>query len=75
MSFLVNRCPDRLEPLVGVFQRFTHASLAFERPALDHLSFLIERGVIAEDATVAEAIATLKREHRSGGDTYDRGWQ
>jgi hypothetical protein len=70
LSFLTN-CPDRLEPMAEVFRRHTHSSLGSARMALDHPSWLTEQGEITRDATVGDAIASLKRLHRLGS-TGDR---
>ena len=56
--------PDRKETLVSVFSRHRHSSLGGKRYSLDHLSFLVDSGVIGASGSVADAIKAIKRIHR-----------
>ena len=68
LDFLAD-LPDRSELISEVFRRHAGTDLGAKRMALDHLSWLVEVEEVAGDASVADAIATIKRLHR-GGNTH-----
>jgi metal-responsive CopG/Arc/MetJ family transcriptional regulator len=65
LDFLVEQ-PTRSEAIGQLLRRYLHASKDESRHALDHLDHLIEVQDLSDEATVQEAIATLKEMHRAG---------